>query len=379
MRKYLEKECVTFLAHIVDKGANVKSIQNILIERNHTEVFSKDLSGLPPTWIVEFQINLVSGATTVAKAPNRLAPLKMQEMYRKLQELLSKGLITPSSSPWGAPVLFVKKKMDMYRLQGVEQINHQEQIPSSSNRRPIRLTARATYFLKIDLRSGYHQIRVKVCRPYLDKFVIVFIDDIPIYSRSKEEHEQQLDTILRFLKDEKCSANHSAISMLRHDKIQEAQEAVVSRMQDEGFRPSASHIQGISHHQKIKRRELLLPSPEKYTGMVLKNDEENTVIRNKSRLVAKGYAQNKGIDFKESFAPVARLEAVRLFIASYALSWKPCQGDSLNLPDHRSPSLEVNVSEPGYPKSVKESRGHPIEQVIGELNERTLMSKTKEA
>ncbi|GJW69249.1 retrovirus-related pol polyprotein from transposon TNT 1-94 [Tanacetum coccineum] len=112
MRKYLEKECVTFLAHIVDKGANVKSIQNILIERNHTEVFLEDLFGLPPTWIVKFQINLVSGAATVAKAPYHLAPSKMQELYRKLQELLSKGLITPSSSPWGAPVLFVKKKMD---------------------------------------------------------------------------------------------------------------------------------------------------------------------------------------------------------------------------------------------------------------------------
>ncbi|GJY22142.1 retrovirus-related pol polyprotein from transposon TNT 1-94 [Tanacetum coccineum] len=67
MRKYLEKNCVTILAHIVDKGTNVKSIQNIPIERNHTEVFPEDLSGLPPTRIVEFQINLVSGAAPVGK------------------------------------------------------------------------------------------------------------------------------------------------------------------------------------------------------------------------------------------------------------------------------------------------------------------------
>ncbi|GKD60844.1 hypothetical protein Tco_1298353 [Tanacetum coccineum] len=103
MRKYLEKDCVTFMAHIVDKGANVKSIQNILIERNHIEVFPKDLSRLPPTRIVEFWIDLVPGAAPVAKAPYRLTPSKMQELSRELQELLRKGLIRPSSLPWDAP------------------------------------------------------------------------------------------------------------------------------------------------------------------------------------------------------------------------------------------------------------------------------------
>ncbi|GJT12313.1 hypothetical protein Tco_0859355 [Tanacetum coccineum] len=86
MRKYLEKDCVTYLAHIVDKGANVKRIQNTLIERNHTEVFSKYLFGLPPTRIVEFRIDLVSGAASMAKAPYHLAPSEMQELSRKLQE-----------------------------------------------------------------------------------------------------------------------------------------------------------------------------------------------------------------------------------------------------------------------------------------------------
>nr|GEX85290.1 retrovirus-related Pol polyprotein from transposon TNT 1-94 [Tanacetum cinerariifolium] len=66
-----------------------------------------------------------------------------------------------------------------------------------------------------------------------------------------------------------------------------------------------------------------------------KHDEENIVIQNKSHLVAKGYAQKEGIDFEESFAPIARLEAVSCVRRSYALSWKPCQGDSSNLPDHR--------------------------------------------
>ncbi|GJR48182.1 hypothetical protein Tco_1316285 [Tanacetum coccineum] len=103
MRKYLKKDRVTFLGHILDKGANVKSIKNILIERNHTEVFSEYLSELPLTRIVEFRINLVPGAALVAKALYHLASSELQELSRKLQELLA----------------------------------------------------------KIDLRSGYHQIRVK--------------------------------------------------------------------------------------------------------------------------------------------------------------------------------------------------------------------------
>ncbi|GKD86159.1 hypothetical protein Tco_1357313 [Tanacetum coccineum] len=84
MIKYVKKDCDTFLAHIVDKGANVKSIQNILIERNLTEIFLEDLLELPPTRIVEFRIDLVQEAEPVAKAPYRLAPSELQELSRKL-------------------------------------------------------------------------------------------------------------------------------------------------------------------------------------------------------------------------------------------------------------------------------------------------------
>ncbi|GJY25471.1 putative reverse transcriptase domain-containing protein [Tanacetum coccineum] len=96
----------------VDKGTKVKSIQDIQIVMNHPEVFSEDFPGLPPTRQVKFWIDLVPGVAPIAKAPYRLAPSERQELSWQLQELLSKGLIQLSSSPWGAPVLFIRKKWE---------------------------------------------------------------------------------------------------------------------------------------------------------------------------------------------------------------------------------------------------------------------------
>ncbi|KAD7116963.1 hypothetical protein E3N88_04231 [Mikania micrantha] len=82
----------------------------------YPEVFPEDLPGLPPARPVEFLIDLVPGATPIAKSPYRLAPSEMQELSNQLQELLDKGFIRPSYSPWGAPVLFVKKKDGSFRM-----------------------------------------------------------------------------------------------------------------------------------------------------------------------------------------------------------------------------------------------------------------------
>ncbi|GKF73234.1 hypothetical protein Tco_0219566 [Tanacetum coccineum] len=93
-----------------------KRLEDVPIVRDFSEVFPKDLSGLPPTQQVEFQIDLVPGAAHVARAPYRLAPSKLQELSTQLQELSDKGFIRPSSSPWGAPVLFVKKKDRSFQI-----------------------------------------------------------------------------------------------------------------------------------------------------------------------------------------------------------------------------------------------------------------------
>ncbi|GKB91713.1 putative reverse transcriptase domain-containing protein, partial [Tanacetum coccineum] len=217
------------------------------IIRDFPEVFPEDFPGLPPTRQVEFQIDLIPGAAPVARAPYRLALSEMKDWSDQLKELSDKGFIRPGSSPWEAPVLFVKKKYGSFQMC----IDYRELNKLTvKNRYPLpriddlfdQLQGSSVYS-KIDLRSGYHQLRVReedipntafrtryghyefqvmpfglttapavfmdlmnrVCKPYLDKFVIVFIDDILIYSRNKKEHEEHLKTIMELLKKEELS------------------------------------------------------------------------------------------------------------------------------------------------------------------------------
>ncbi|GKB49711.1 putative reverse transcriptase domain-containing protein, partial [Tanacetum coccineum] len=113
-QEYMVKGCKIFLAQISAKKEEDKSegkqLKDVPIVRYFPEVFPEDLSGLPPARPVEFQIDLIPGAAPVARAPYRLAPFELKEFLEQLQELSDKGLIRPSSSSWGAPVLFVKKK-----------------------------------------------------------------------------------------------------------------------------------------------------------------------------------------------------------------------------------------------------------------------------
>ncbi|GJZ81716.1 hypothetical protein Tco_0646710 [Tanacetum coccineum] len=106
--------CPIFLAHVTTKDTKDKSkekrLEDVPIIQDFPDVFPEDLTGLPPTLQVEFQIDLIPGAAPVARAPYRLAPSEMKELSEKLKELSDKGFIRPSSSPWGGSVLFVKKK-----------------------------------------------------------------------------------------------------------------------------------------------------------------------------------------------------------------------------------------------------------------------------
>nr|GEU91610.1 putative reverse transcriptase domain-containing protein [Tanacetum cinerariifolium] len=180
-----------------------------------------------------------------ARASYRLAPSEMQELSNKLQELADRGFMRPSTSPWGAPVLFVKKKYGSFRMcidyHELNKLTVKNRYPLPRINDLFDQLQGSIVYSKIDLRSGYHQLRVRdedvpktafrtryghyefqvmpfgltnthavfmdlmnrVCKPYLDKFVIVFIDDILIYSRNKEEHANHPRIILELLRMEK--------------------------------------------------------------------------------------------------------------------------------------------------------------------------------
>ncbi|GJW32097.1 reverse transcriptase domain-containing protein [Tanacetum coccineum] len=261
-----ERSRVKNESRLEETEASEKRIKDVPVVRDFPEVFPEELPGLPPTRQVEFHIELIPGAAPVARAPYRLAPAEMKELAEQLKELSDKGFIRPSSSPWGAPILFVKKKDGSFRMC----INYRELNKLTvKNRYPLpriddlfdQLQGSSIYS-KIDLRSGYHQLRVReedipktafrtryghyefqvmpfgltnapavfmdlmnrVCKPYLDKFVIVFIDDILIYSRNEKEHEEHLKTILELLKKEelyakfsKCEFWINTVKFLRHE------------------------------------------------------------------------------------------------------------------------------------------------------------------
>ena len=115
-KKLLQQGCEAYLAHVVDTKCKTPEIGDIAVVNEFEDVFPKDRPGLPPDREIEFAIDLAPGTAPVSKAPYCLAPVKMKELASQLQEQLDKGMIRPSVSPWGAPVLFVKKKDGSMRL-----------------------------------------------------------------------------------------------------------------------------------------------------------------------------------------------------------------------------------------------------------------------
>ncbi|GJV37013.1 hypothetical protein Tco_1409490 [Tanacetum coccineum] len=166
----MEKGFPIFLAHVtakeVEDKSEMKRLEDVSIVQDFPEVFPEDLPGLPPTRQVEFQIDLVPGAAPVARAPYRLAPSEMKELSEQLKELSDKGFIRPSSSPWGAPVLFVKKKDGSFRMcidyRELNKLTVKNRYPLPRINDLFDQLQGSSVYSKIDLSKGIHVDPAKI-------------------------------------------------------------------------------------------------------------------------------------------------------------------------------------------------------------------------
>jgi hypothetical protein len=227
-----------------------KTLEDIRVANEFPDVFPEDLPSMPPDRDVEFSIEHIPGTAPISKRPYRMDFKDLAELKKQIEELLSKGFICPSSSPWGAPTLFVDKDVSRrlcidYRSLNEVTIKNKYPLPRIEDL--FDQMRGAKVFSKIDLRSGYHQLKIrledipktaftstyglyeftvisfgltnapayfmylmnKVFMEYLDKFVVVFIDDILVFSRSEEEHEEHMRLVLQKLREHQLYAKFS--------------------------------------------------------------------------------------------------------------------------------------------------------------------------
>jgi hypothetical protein len=228
-----------------------KALENIRVVSDFPDVFPEDLPGMPPDHDIEFSIKLIPGTAPISKRPYRMYVKDLAELKKQIEELLSKGFIRPSSSPWGSPTLFVDKKDRSRRLcidhRSLNEVTIKNKYPLARIEDLFYQMKGANVFSKIDLRSGYHRLKIrvedipktaftskygqyeftamsfgltnapayfmylmnKVFIEYLDKFVVVFIDDILVFSRSEGEHEEHLRLVLQKLREHQLYAKFS--------------------------------------------------------------------------------------------------------------------------------------------------------------------------
>jgi hypothetical protein len=241
------------------------ALEDIRVVCDYPDVFPEELPGMPPDRDVEFVIDLFPGTAPISKRPYRMSSDHLQELKAQIKELMGKGFIRGSSSPWGTPVIFVDKKDGTQRMcvdyRSLNDVTIKNKYPLPRIEDLFNQMRGAKVFSKIDLRSGYHQMKIrpsdipkiafttryglyeytvmsfgltnapayfmyvmnKIFIEYVEKFVVVFIDDILIYFKNEEEHEEHLRLVLQKLREHelytkfsKCEFWLKEVSFLGH-------------------------------------------------------------------------------------------------------------------------------------------------------------------
>ncbi|XP_027174577.1 uncharacterized protein LOC113774220 [Coffea eugenioides] len=250
-RKMLHKGAQGFLAFLINAPSDQVKLEDVPIVQDFPDVFPEELTSLPPEREIEFKIDLVPGVAPISKTPYRMAPAELKELEIQLQDLLERGFIKESDSPWGAPVLFVKKKDGSLRLcidyRGLNEVTIKNKYPLPLIDGLFDQLQGSVVYSKLDLRQGYYQLRIKkedipktafnsryghfefavmpfgltnapaafmdlmqrIFKKYLDQFVVVFIDDILVYSKTREDHAKHLEIVLQVLREHKLYAKFS--------------------------------------------------------------------------------------------------------------------------------------------------------------------------
>ncbi|XP_028092882.1 uncharacterized protein LOC114293061 [Camellia sinensis] len=243
--KLLRKGCKGYMCCVLIEISDNSNVETILVACEFPDVFPNDLPGDLVNREIEFTIEVALGTQPISKTPYRMSTSKLKELKTQIQELLDKKFIRPSTSPWGAPVLFVKKKNGSLRLcidyRELNKVTIKNKYPLPQIDDLFNQLQEAQVFSKIDLRLGYHQLKVKVedvektifrtryghyeflvmpfgvtnapaafmdlinrvFKQFLDEFIVVLIDDILIYSKIMEEHENHMRIALQTLREKK--------------------------------------------------------------------------------------------------------------------------------------------------------------------------------
>jgi hypothetical protein len=265
--EYVAENLVTDKAasnRVVLNQLDATSTMNVRTVSEFPDAFPEELPGMPPDREIEFVMKLVPGIAPIFKRPYRMAASQLAELKEQLQELLDKGYIRPSASPWGAPIIFVPKNDGTQRMcvdyRSLNEVTIKNKYPLPRIDDLFDQLKGACVFSKIDPRSGYHQLKIRatgipktafitryglyeytvsfgltnapayfmylmnnVFMEYLDKFVVVFIDDILIFSKNEEEHDEHLHLVLQKLRENqlyaklrKCEFWLKEVSFLGH-------------------------------------------------------------------------------------------------------------------------------------------------------------------
>ncbi|CAL2255737.1 unnamed protein product [Prunus armeniaca] len=211
-KRLLKKGCEGFLAHIIDTQEITLNMEDIPVVSEFPDVFPNDLPGLPPEREIEFTIELLPGINPIYLTPYRMAPAELRELKTQLQELVDMRFIQPCVSPWGALVLFVRKKDGTMRLcidyRQLNKVTIRNRYPLPRIDDLFDQLKDAKYFSKIDLRSGYHQLRIREEDVPKTAFRTRY-DDILVYSKTLEGHKKHLRLVLRTLRRKQLYAKFS--------------------------------------------------------------------------------------------------------------------------------------------------------------------------